>query len=196
MTLDQNSFDVLSADQWTPNEAASYVTESWQQAVESIIETGRRLTEAKKRVGHGLWLDAVKLMPFGESTARKLMQISKHPDLANQDHGTDLPASWRTLAVLAQLPPGEIPRRIEAGEITPETERSEAEQMAALYQLAHQETLNHWNQAVDGLTAALSYAQDFTPPSELPDNYVTVTEFRDRLHTLQQITERWDAQSD
>ena len=119
---------LLAPGEWTPEQAAAYVVEPWQKAVGSIVETGRRLAEAKKRVSHGSWLLTVGLLPFGDSTARKLMQIAAHPDLSNQEHVTDLPASWGTLSVLAQLPPGEIPKRIEAREITAELDRATAQQ--------------------------------------------------------------------
>lgn len=184
--------EVLAAGEWTPQEAAAYVAEPWQNAVESIVETGRRLIEAKQHVGHGNWLDAVALMPFGERAARALMQIAKHPDLSNRQHTADLPPSWYTLSVLAQLPEGEIPRRIEAGEITPELERRKAEEIASIYQAANQEALNQWSRAVDGLTAALSYAKDFTPPTELPDNYVSTAEFKTRFDTLGQLINQWE----
>jgi Protein of unknown function (DUF3102) len=186
--------DLLTADEWTPQEAATYVTEPWQNAVESIVETGRRLIEAKQRIGHGLWLDAVALMPFSEGAARKLMLIAKHPDLSNRSHVNALPASWGTLYALSQLPEGEIPRRIEAGEITPELERRQAEDMASIYQVAHQESLNRWNSAFDGLTAALAYAKDFTPPTHLPDNYGSITEFKTRYNALGRIIKGWEAE--
>jgi len=162
--------------------------------VESIVETGRRLIEAKKRVPHGQWLDAIELMPFSQQTVSRLTLIAKHPDISNYAHGRNLPPSWRTLSILAQLPPGEIPRRIEAGEITPELERRQAEEMAAIYQAAEQESLNRWSDAVDGLTAALAYAKDFTPPANLPENYVSITEFKSRLDTLHQIVNEWETE--
>lgn len=104
MTVSHLEGVVLPPGEWTPEHAAAYVTDAWQHAVESIVETGRRLIEAKEGVAEGNWLRAVALMPFGESAARKLMQIARHPDFQDQEHVTDLPASWGTLAVLAQLP--------------------------------------------------------------------------------------------
>lgn len=183
--------EIVSIGEWTPQEAADHVTEAWQSAVESIVETGRRLIEAKERVGHGRWLDAVALMPFSEQTARRVMQIARHPDLSNRAHGRDLPTSWRTLSVLAQLPPGEIPRRIETHEITPELERAKAQEIASLFLAARQESLNAYSEAVDGLTRALSYAKTYTPPADIPDNYVSVAEFVERLETLRDIATAW-----
>lgn len=184
---------LMGPSEWTPQEAADHVSEAWQNAVESIVETGRRLVEAKRRVGHGRWLDAVALMPFGDSTARKLIAIGSHPDLANQEHATDLPASWYTLSVLAQLPAGEIPRRIAAGEITPELDRAKAQEIASVYMAARQETLNRWSQACDGLTDALSFAKTFTPPPNLPDQYVSVADFLERLDALAEIARAWES---
>jgi exonuclease VII large subunit len=183
--------EIVGAGEWTPQEAADHVRAAWQGAVESIVETGRRLMEAKRRVGHGRWLDAVALMPFGDSTARKLMQIAQHPDLSNREHVTDLPASWGTLSILAQLPPGEIPRRIQAHEITAELERAKAQEMASTFMAARQESLNAYSEAVDGLTRALSYAKTYAPPEDIPDNYVSVAEFVERLEALRDIAVTW-----
>lgn len=181
---------VMRAGEWTPQEAADYVAEPWQAAVGSIVETGRRLLVAKERVGHGKWLDAVELMPFSKTTASRLMQIATHPDLANDAHVHHLPPSWGTLAILAQLPEGEIPKRIEAGEITPELDRSTAQQWVSTYSVARQEALNAWNQFIDALTAALSYAKTYTPPADT-DIYASITDARNRARELADITEQW-----
>ena len=183
---------VLAADEWTPEEAVAYVIESYTKSVRAVIETGQRLIEAKERVPHGSWLPFIEMLPFSESTARKLMQIADHPELANQYHATDLPASWFTLSVLAQLPPGEITSRIKAGEITPELERSKAEEWARIYQAAKQESINAWTEAVDGLTRALSWARSYNgPPDELPKSHVQPDEFIERLTVLAEITQKW-----
>lgn len=183
---------IMGAEEWTPQEAANHVTAAWQNAVASIVETGRRLIEAKRRVSHGGWLDAVELMPFGKTTASRLMQIAMHPDLANDAHVHHLPASWGTLATLAQLPPGEIPKRIEAGEITPELNRATAKAWADVYNVARQEALNAYSEAVDGLTRALSYAKTYDPPDDIPDGYLSITDFMRRIDELQEIaTQRW-----
>lgn len=120
---------ILAAGEWTPQEAAFHIRDAWQKAVDSIVETGRRLIDARDRVGHGNWMALIDLLPFGDSTARKLMQIARHPDLSNQEYIPDLPPSWGTLAVLAQLPPGEIPRRIADGEIRSDLEQAEAREI-------------------------------------------------------------------
>lgn len=181
---------ILAPDMWTSEHAASYITEAWQNAVESIVETGRRLIEVKERVGHGNWLPTVELLPFGISTAQKLMQIARHEDLANADFSTYLPASWTTLAALAELPSGEIPKRIEAREITPELRGATARQWVSTYAVARQEALNAWNQASDALTAVLSYVKTYQPPADT-DIYASVDDFTARVAELADITQTW-----
>jgi phage N-6-adenine-methyltransferase len=118
-------------EMWTAQEAATYVCEAWQNAVESIIETGRRLIEAKQRVGHGKWSAAVEMMPFGDNTAVRLMQIAQHPVLSNPDFNQDLPVSWTTLSLLAQLPAEEVKALISSGDITPELQQAEAKTLVS-----------------------------------------------------------------
>ena len=183
--------NVIVPSEWTPEQAAAYVVEPWQKAVASIVETGRRLIEARRRVGHGNWLPTVDHLPFGESTALKLMTIARHPDLSNPEHVTDLPASWGTLATLAQLPAGEIPKRIEAREITPELDRATAQQWVSTYAVARQEALNAYSSASDGLTSALSYAKTYTPPTDIPEDYPQISEFARRAKELLQFAEKW-----
>lgn len=192
MMADLIEGEILPPGEWTPEQAADYITQAWQQAVESIVETGRRLMEAKERVGHGNWLPTIELLPFSERTSQMLTQIAKHPDLSNPNHGADLPPSWRTLSVLAQLPPGEIPKRIQAKEITAELERSTAQQWAGVYQQARQEALNAYSGAVDGLTRALSYAKTYEPPAGLPASHTGPAAFAKRVRELLAIVEKWN----
>lgn len=183
--------EVVEPGEWTPREAAEYVIESYAKSVLAIIETGRRLDEAKAKVGHGNWLPLVSLLPFSERTAQRYMAIARHPDLSNTTHVSDLPASWGTLYVLAQLPAGEIPKRIEAGEITPELDRATAQQWVSIYGAARQEALNAWSQANDGLLHALSYAKTYRPPDDT-DGYPSVAQFRKRVADLAAIIESWE----
>ena len=63
---------------------------------------GRGLTWAA--LSHGEFLKMVRgELPFGPRTGQRLMFISQHPAISNASHGSHLPSSWRTLAVLAQL---------------------------------------------------------------------------------------------
>lgn len=51
--------------------------------------------------------------------------------------------------------------------------------------------LNEYNQAVDGLTSALSYAKTWTPPEDIPEHHVSVEEFVRRAEMLLEIARRW-----
>ena len=71
-----------------------------------------------------------------------------------------------------------------------EEERATAERMAG-----KQESFNQWSRAVDGLTAALSYAKAFTPPDDLPHNYVSVAEFKKRYDSLGAVINQWNGET-
>ena len=183
--------ELVPPGDWTRQEAADHVSEAWQNAVESIVETGRRLIVAKVKVGHGNWLPTVALLPFSQQTANKLMTVAQHPDISNHAHVRDLPAAWGTLAVLAQLPAGEIPRRIESGEITPELDRATAQAWVSTYSAARQEALNAWSGACDAVLHALSYLKTYGPPPDT-DVYATIGEFRRRVIEMAAIVQHWE----
>lgn len=181
---------VLAPDEVTVEEAATYVREAMGSAVEAVVEVGRRLREMKEKVGHGNWLPLVDRLPISERTARRFIQIASHPDLQIGHSVSDLPPSYGTLSVLAALPPGGIARLVADGSVTPETTRAEAQALVAQINAAHQEALNEWSAAVDGLTAALSYfAGGFVPPADIPDSYVPVSEFWERFDLIAKYRE-------
>ena len=111
----------------SPEEWAAYIREPYENAVQSIIETGNRLIEAKKDAGHGNWLKVVELLPFSHSTASKFMAIAENKSISNLSHVTSLPASWGTLYALTQLPTRELNQKIKSGEINPDLERKTVE---------------------------------------------------------------------
>jgi hypothetical protein len=110
------------------------ITAAWQKAVDSIIETGSILLEAKQgpyRLKHGTFQTMVRTkLPFNESTARKLMAIARHPVLSNRSHGNVLPPSYGTLYALTKVPDHKLLASIRDGKINPKLERKE---VAALH---------------------------------------------------------------
>ncbi len=42
-------------------------------------------------------------LPFGERTARMLKRIVEDPRITDRNHGSGLPASWRTLYEITKL---------------------------------------------------------------------------------------------
>lgn len=121
--------DVGTAEHWAPLVAAD-----WRASVAAIVATGRRLLEAEKACGHGEYgrlfkghkNSVIEPVPFSERTSQRLRKIAKNPLLANPTHGSDLPASWRTLAELSRLKPKRLLAEIKAGRVHPEMERSDA----------------------------------------------------------------------
>lgn len=115
--------------EWTPEHAAEYVSEPWRRGVESFIQTGQRLIEAKARVGHGNWLPTLDLLPFDHTVAKRLMQVAGNPAISNSAHAHYLPRDYTTLATLASLPEGQITQAIQSGDITPKTTRKQASEL-------------------------------------------------------------------
>lgn len=119
---------------------AEEITGAYGNSVEAIIEVGRKLQQAKAECSHGEWGELTgetnrkPLLPFSHQTARRLKAIANNTALSNRAHVRDLPASWGTLALLAQLDPEDIEAAIADGTIHPEMERKDAEALKARIQ--------------------------------------------------------------
>lgn len=82
---------------------ADRITTSWRESVNGIIETGRRLLEAKEELEHGKWSGFVDdKLPFDRRTAQRLMEIASGR-LAAASPSPLLPPSWTTLYQLTKL---------------------------------------------------------------------------------------------
>lgn len=122
------------ADYWAPR-----INAQWQKSVEGIVGVGRQLIAAKEACEHGEFARLFKghanvvqdPVPFTLNTAERLMRVARHPVLSNRAHGQSLPQSWRTLYELSQLDDDTLAAGIKAGEITPETTRSQAAALRA-----------------------------------------------------------------
>jgi hypothetical protein len=113
---------------------------SWQKAVESIIETGQALLEAKDELEHGEFGDMIaQNLPFGQRTAESLMAIAEHPVLANPQFISHLPPSWGTLADLAGLPDYQLREWLASGAINPNLTRVAAAALIKAYRSAGDE---------------------------------------------------------
>jgi Protein of unknown function (DUF3102) len=105
---------------------AAKINTCWRQSVESIIEAGRILLQAKEDLPHGEFGRMInELLTFGPRTAQKLMEIARHPVISNATHVTHLPASWSTLYALTELPEEAIEELITTHRIHPDLERSD-----------------------------------------------------------------------
>lgn len=107
---------------------AERITLRWQQSVEGIIDVGRLLIQAKDELPHGEFGKMIKTdLPFGERAAQMLRKIAQHRVLSDPNHGSHLPASWRTLYRLSELDPPLLEAAIEDGTITAKTTRIDAD---------------------------------------------------------------------
>ena len=106
------------------------ISVAWQKGVESIIETGSLLIQAKKKLPHGKFTRMIEeKLPFGERTARMLMTVAKHPILSKRKYTSVLPPSWYTLYELSRISEDESEELIKTGEITPELTQAEAREL-------------------------------------------------------------------
>jgi hypothetical protein len=104
------------------------ISAAWQRGVESIVETGERLHQAKADpdMPHGSFEAMIQCkLPFGPRTAQRLMAIAGNTVLSNPTHVSHLPPSWGTVAELAKLPTTLLLTKIKDGSINPRMERKD-----------------------------------------------------------------------
>jgi hypothetical protein len=85
---------------------AARIAERWRASVESIIETGRLLLEAKATLQHGEFgMMCESQLPFSARTAQRLIAIAQDNRLSNINatRASLLPASWNSLYELTRL---------------------------------------------------------------------------------------------
>jgi hypothetical protein len=138
------------------------IRDHWNKQVETILETGRLLIQAKDELEHGKFQNMVnKQLPFGPRTAQMLMVVAKNPALSNAKYISHLPPSWGTLYDLAGLPESELIDLIERRAVRPDMERSDVKKL-------------HFAR-LDQVPRALDVLFDFmcrVPPEELASNVV------------------------
>lgn len=144
---------------YSVNEFSSRIKATWQKAVESIIETGRLLIEAKDKLPHGEFQKMInQQLPFGVRAAQILMAIAKHPVIGNAKHVSHLPPCWGTLYALSSIPDRDLLELIEEGRITPETTRNDVKKFGFYL--------------FERVPAALNVLLDFSYRYPDPDDFV------------------------
>jgi hypothetical protein len=97
------------------------------KGVESILEHGVILIEAKNELDHGEYQAFVtEDLRLSGSKARALKQIAKHSVLSNRQYIGALPPCWSTLAILVRLKPERLIALIEEGAVHAGMEQKEA----------------------------------------------------------------------
>ena len=105
---------------------AAKITTIWQRAVQDVFEVGQNLIDAKDKLEHGQFEGMIESdLPFGPSTAQRLMAIARDKKLTNPAHVQLLPASWGTLYALSQLPDDAFNKAVQSGAIKPDMQRAD-----------------------------------------------------------------------
>jgi hypothetical protein len=115
----------LTASTAAAEKHAKLINEAWQKTVPAIVETGRRIVEARDKLEHGEFQNLIPMLNCGRSTAFALIKIASHPVLSKVQHVGLLPPSWGTLAELARLDGKKLEAAIEKGTVHPQMERKD-----------------------------------------------------------------------
>lgn len=109
-------------EQW-----ADRIRSAWLTTVTAVLDTGRLIIEAKAQLPSGEFMAMVEQdLPFGVSTADKLVAIYRNPALVNSEHIPKLPPSWGTLYELSRADCIDLDRWIDDDTIHPEMKLNEA----------------------------------------------------------------------
>lgn len=92
---------------------------AWQKSVESVIEVGRLVQQAKFELGASYSLLETEL-PFSSTVAAFLVKIVENPILSDPQYFNRLPNSYNTLYHLSAIDNDELVKQIEDGVITPD----------------------------------------------------------------------------
>ena len=119
-----SSVAIVEPDPQTPAEYAARITACWRRSAEAFIEAGRWLIRAKEQLDHGEFGAMIKeSLPFGASTAQRLMIVAADSRVTNPAHVQHLPPHWGTLYEITKLPDDKFDALIKDGTICPDMER-------------------------------------------------------------------------
>jgi hypothetical protein len=145
------------------------ITAAWQNTVRNIVETGRLLIHAKDDIGHGGFEEMIRAeLPFGPSTAQRLMQIAEDRVLSNTAHAPLLPASWMTLYELAKLHKHglDLEVLIEEGAIHPKMERKDVRALLPAPEQREDDLPPGYDGSAEPEAETAEPAEDGLPPAD------------------------------
>lgn len=135
------------------NEIIFIKQQAQRMLLQSSIEIGRRLLEAKELIGHGGWGDYLKTLEFSPSTAQNLMRISKeYGDEQINIFGTSKTQTFGNLSysaavALFAVPEAEREDFVEDNNITEETSIAELKEIIRRHEDEKQQLLQKSEQA-------------------------------------------------
>jgi hypothetical protein len=106
--------DSTELDQWRTS-----IESAWQKSVESVIEVGRLVKQAKEELGSSYALLETQL-PFSSTVAAFLVKIAEHPVLSDSQYYSKLPNGYNTLYYLASVDEETLKEQLDKGEVTPD----------------------------------------------------------------------------
>lgn len=141
------------AEQW-----AQKIKSQQAKSVESIVEVGRLLIQAKSDLPFGEWgrLFSEELITFSQNTADRLMAVARNPLLSNSAHGQNLPSSWRTLYELSAIEDQTVvANALRDGVITPDFQRKDVKALLPPKVKDEPEEDIHWIDALATLRVSI-----------------------------------------
>lgn len=109
---------------------ADQINSIWRQTAEAYLKMGKLLVEARATLEDKEYKKLLdKDLDFDERKAQKLVRIARNPVLTAPSNVKLLPPSYSTLNVLAQLDNSDLKRLFTRGDIHPNMERADAEEL-------------------------------------------------------------------
>lgn len=97
----------------------------WKGALQSILEAGQLLLEAKQNLLRVQFKHLLEELPFKKRTADRLMAIASDPRLTDNGYHKFLPSCWGTLYEISRLSDSQFKIAISQGILKPQATRSE-----------------------------------------------------------------------
>lgn len=121
--------NVRSRREW-----AEIISTDWRRSIDSIIQTGRDLLEAKAELSRDEFSQMINEdLYFSPDTAQSLMRIVRHPMVAKAASSRLLPPSWTVLKELTKLSAKDFDDAQTRGLVGPDTNVRAARATAEAY---------------------------------------------------------------
>lgn len=118
----------------TRQQWADIINADWRKSIDSIIQTGKDLAQAKAELLHGEFTQMVAGdLLFSQRTANNLMGIAKHPVIGKSPAAANLPPSWAVLSELTKLSEADFRDAQSRGLISRDTSSRAARAVADVY---------------------------------------------------------------
>ena len=115
---------------------AKRIADAWTRSIESIIETGQLLKEAKHALPHGQWMKMLQgELPFSLDTGERLMAVANHEVLSDKEFFKFLPRSIDSLRRLAAFDADELRELIADGVINAAMTETDVRALRAVHGL-------------------------------------------------------------